>query len=364
MRVWVDCTAAAHPLVLRPIVERLRERGHEVEITAREYGQTIGILKRLGLDHAVVGRHGGGSAARKGARVATRSAELARWARRKRIDLAIAHGSVDLAVVSTLLRIPSAQMQDYEHAGLQRQLAWRAAKRVLVPDAIPVEAMIKAGAAERKLVRYPGLKEDYYLADFVPSPRVLSDLGLPELGLSSNREADDRVLVVVRPPPDTSAYHAANPLYGGVLDRLADADAAVAVVIPRTDEQRAEAESRGEAGVLVPREAIDAQSLIAYADLVVSAGGTMNREAVALGTPVRTIFTGRVGAVDAKLMAKGLLLPLDDPARLDLAKRTSPAGVQNPRDADLLVDGILGAAGKDARRRTAAREAGAVRNRC
>lgn len=345
MRVWVDLTAAAHPLVLRPIVERLRDRGHDVEITAREYGQTVGILERLGLDHTVVGKHGGGSAFRKGVALAARSAQLARWARPKRFGLSVAHGSVDLAVVSKLLRIPAAQMQDYEHAGLQRQLAWRAARRVLVPDAIPVEAMVRAGAAEEKLVRYPGLKEDYYLADFVPDPSVISDVGLTELGISSNRSTDDRVLVVVRPPPATSAYHAANPLYEAVLNRLAEADSAVAVLIPRTDTQRVEAGRRADPGLVVPARAIDAQSLIAYADLVVSAGGTMNREAVALGTPVRTIFTGKLGAVDAKLGAEGLLLPLDDPASLELEKRPTPAGVQNPRDADFLVDGILEAVG-------------------
>jgi uncharacterized protein len=344
MRVWVDCTAAAHPLVLRPIVERLRSRGHEVEITTREYGQTVGILERLGLEHTVVGRHGGGSMVRKGSALAGRSAQLTRWARPKRFDLSVAHGSVDLAVVSTTLRVPSAQMQDYEHAGLQRKLAWKAARRVLVPDAIPVEAMVEAGAAEEKLVRYPGLKEDYYLADFEPSPQVLFDLGLPERGLSPDR-ADDRVLVVVRPPPETSEYHAQNDLYEAVLDRLAAAEAAIAVLIPRTGEQRAQAEGRANPSLIVPAEAIDAQSLIAYSDLVVSAGGTMNREAVALGTPVRTIFTGELGAVDAKLMAQGLLLPLEDPTGLEVAKRTSPAGVQNPRDVSLLVDGILGALG-------------------
>ena len=93
----------------------------------------------------------------------------------------------------------------------------------------------------------------------------------------------------------------------------------------------------------MPAKAIDAQSLIAYADLVVSAGGTMNREAVSLGTPVRTIFTGELGAVDAKLIAEGRMLPLDDPSGLELEKRLTPSGVQNPRNADLLVDGILGA---------------------
>jgi predicted glycosyltransferase len=335
VRFWVDCTAAAHPLVLRPVIERLRARGDEVEITAREYGQTVGILDRLGLAHTVVGAHGGGSASGKARALAGRSSELYSWARRRNFDLAIGHGSVDLAFVATFMRVPSAQMQDYEFAGLQRQLAFRAARRVLAPDAIPVDAMRRAGAAGRKLVRYPGLKEDYYLADFEPDAAVLGELGLDR----------ERVLVLVRPPPESSAYHAVNPLYDGVLDRLVAAGSTTAIVIPRTERQRADGLERAARGepVVVPERAIDAQSLIAYSDLVVSAGGTMNREAVALGTPVRTIFSGRMGAVDAKLMEQGLLLPLTNPADLPLVKRDRPAGVQNPRDADLLVDGVLGA---------------------
>ena len=201
MRIWVDCTAAAHPLVLRPVIERLRERGDEVEITTREYGQTVGILERLGLEHEVVGSHADGATAAKGLATARRSRALASWARRRRFDLALGHGSVDLAVVSTLLRVPSAQMQDYEYAGLQRQLAFRAARRVLVPDAIGVDAMRRAGAAERKLIRYPGLKEDYYLADFRPDAAVLGELG---------DRSRAPVLAVVRPPPETSAYHERN----------------------------------------------------------------------------------------------------------------------------------------------------------
>jgi predicted glycosyltransferase len=332
VRIWVDCTAAAHPLILRPIVERLRERGHEVEITAREYGQTVGILDRLGLEHTVVGAHRDSTLAKARA-VASRSSALRRWARPRGFGLAVGHGSVDLAVVAALLRVPSAQMQDYEHAGLQRQLAFRAARRVLAPEAIPVGAMRKAGAASSKLVRYPGLKEDYYLADFEPDRSVLADLGLNE----------DRVLVVVRPPPESSAYHAENPLYDGVLDRVAAHGNATAIVIPRTDGQHEAARERATHGepVVVPERAIDAQSLIAYSDVVVSAGGTMNREAVALGTAVYTIFSGRMGAVDADLIERGLLLELSDPGALELRKRERPAGVQNPRDAGLLVDGIL-----------------------
>lgn len=351
MRVWVDMTAAAHPLVLRPIIERLRARGHAVDVTARAYGQTLGILDRLGVEHAVVGRHAGAGIARKGAAVVGRSAALARWARGRGFDLGLGHGSVDLAAVGKLLRIPTVQMQDYEHAGLQRQLAFRAARRVLVPDAIPPEAMRRAGARPEKLIRYPGLKEDYYLADFRPDPSALGALGLEALGIDPADRVDDRVLAVVRPPPETSAYHARNPLYDSVLDRLAGDERALTVLIPRAEGQGPAARERfaragGEDRLVVPERAVDAQSLVALSDLVVSAGGTMNREAVALGTPVYTIFSGRMGAVDERLIDEGLLTPLTESTALELRKRSSLAGPRQPRDADLLVDGILGVEGR------------------
>ena len=333
MKVWVDCTAAAHPLVLRPLIERLQARGDEVFVTAREYGQTLGILERLGIPYMAVGAHGGASTLRKGWAVAGRSARLAQLVWERQPDLAIAHGSVDLAVVSALFRIPSAQMQDYEFAGLQRQISFRVAKRVLVPDSIPVERLKRTGAKERKLVRYPGLKEEYYLADFEPDPGVLDELGLDR----------EKVLVVVRPPPEISEYHARNDLYDRVIDRLAGESDAQAVVIPRTESQGAAVRAIGAASLIVPERAIDAQSLIAFADLVVSAGGTMNREAVALGTPVFTTFAGRMGGVDEALIAEGRLQVLADPAELPLRKRESPPGVRHPRDPGLLVEGALGA---------------------
>lgn len=331
--------------MLRPVIEVLRERGHEVEITARSYGQTEGVLDRLGLEHESFGSHAGASLLAKGGALVGRSAKLARWARPRRFDLAIAHGSVDLAAVGTVLRIPQAQMQDYEYAGLQRKLAWRAARRVIVPDAIPLDRLRAAGAAEAKLVRYPGLKEDYYLADFAPAPAVLDELGLTERGVDPARGGDQRVLVVVRPPPETSAYHADNPLYEGLLDRLAADERTLTVLIPRTDEQGRAARARGqtEGRLIVPDRAIDAQSLIAYADLVVSAGGTMNREAVALGVPVWTIFSGRMGAVDERLIAAGRLRELSDPAALELNKRDRDPGPVDPRDPAILVDGALAA---------------------
>ncbi len=333
VRVWVDCTAAAHPLVLRPIIERLKARGDQVFVTARHYGQTLGILERLGIPYQAIGTHAGASTLRKGGAVATRSARLARFVWARQPDLAIAHGSVDLAVISACFRIPSVQMQDYEFASIQRRIAFGVARRVLVPEAIPLERLKRVGAKGAKLFRYPGLKEEYYLAGFEPDPAVLDELGLDR----------EKVLVVLRPPPETSEYHARNDLYGATIRRLAAEPQAEAVLIPRTESQRAEALALGSERLLVPDRAIDAQSLIAFADLVVSAGGTMNREAVALGTPVFTTFTGRMGGVDEALIAAGRLRVLEDPAVLELRKREAPVGVLHERDPGLWLEGVLGA---------------------
>lgn len=333
MRIWVDCTAAAHPLVLRPLIERMREQGHDVFITAREYGQTLGILERLGMPYIAVGEHGGASKLGKARALGGRSARLARIVRRRRPQLALAHGSVDLALVAAALRVPSVQMQDYEFATVQRRIAFGLARRVLVPDTIPVERLARIGARGRKLFRYPGLKEEYYLAGFEPDPGVIEELGLDR----------EKVLVVVRPPPETSEYHAPNDIYGATVRRLAAAPEAQAVIVPRTEAQRAAVLALGAENLVVPERAIDAQSLIAQADLVVSAGGTMNREAVALGTPVFTTFTGRMGGVDEALVAAGRLRVLSDPEQLRLRKREEPVGVRHPRDAGPLAAAALGA---------------------
>jgi uncharacterized protein len=332
LKIWVDCTAAAHPLVLRPIIERFQAMGHTVDVTAREYGQTLGVLDRLGIPYTPVGSHGGAGTLRKAGALASRSSALARRAWGQRYDLGLGHGSVDLAMVCGSFRIPSVQMQDYEFAGLQRRISFRVARRVIVPDAIPVERLARVGAPERKLFRYPGLKEEYYLADFEPDPAVLEELGLDREG----------AILVVRPPPETSEYHEQNPLHDRVLNRLAAEPDAQTVVIPRTVRQ-AEAIRQRTGVLIVPDRAIDAQSLISFADLVVSAGGTMNREAVALGTPVYTTFAGRMGGVDEMLISDGRLKVLRDPAEIDLRKRDAGPGVRERRDPGLLVEGVLGA---------------------
>ncbi len=321
-------TASAHVLVYRPLIRILRERGDEVAITSRDYGQTLQLLELHGLDAEVIGRHGGRSRLGKARQLVARLPALRRWARGRRFDVALAHGSHELTLAARSLGIPSSTTFDYEFARIQHHLGCRAATKVVVPDAIPPERLEPYGVRPPKLLQYPGLKEEYYLADFAPDESVLDPWEIDR----------GRVLVVLRPPPDVSLYHRhANPLFPRTLDRLGRDEGVHAFVLPRTEEQRDFVRGLALPSVIVPERAVDAQSLVALSDLVVSAGGTMNREAVALGVPVHTTFGGRLGGVDEALIREGRLQILSDPMELDLRKRDSVAA-RVPRDpADLLA---------------------------
>jgi uncharacterized protein len=347
MRVWIDLTNSPHVLVMRPLIERLGEQGHEVRVTARDFAQTLQLCERLGIAHEAIGRHRGERLTAKALGLASRSSALVRWARAEqrsgggRFDIALGHGSNDVSVAAAILRIPSSTMFDYEWATVQHNINCRLARAVVVPAAIPPERLRRYGAAG-KLRPYEGLKEEYYLADFEPDAAVLDELGLDR----------ERAIVVVRTPPEVSLYHRfANDIFTRVLSRLRDAAAGAgvqSVVLPRVAAQRAELS--GVPGFVVPDHAIDAQSLIAHADLVISAGGTMNREAVALGTPVYTTFEGRLGAVDERLIAEGRLRRLLEPEELDLRRR-GPDGASSSsprvrRDPQVLIDLLLSPLGE------------------
>jgi len=334
VRVWIDVSNSPQVPFFRPLIALLRDRGHEVSVTTREYAQTTELLALHGIDHDVIGpRHGGAGAFGKGRAMAGRLRALRSYARRRGFDLALAHASHELPMVARSLGIPSGYAFDYEFARVQHGFGCRAARRVVVPDAIPQDRLDHLGAHARKVRRYPGLKEEYYLHGFVPDPSVLDRVGVDR----------GRALVVVRTPPDVSLYHReANPLFGDVLERLGRDAEVQAIVLPRTMDQRGEIVARGLPSVLVPEHAVDAQSLVALSDLVVSAGGTMNREAVALGVPVYTTFAGQLGAVDAALVEEKRLRILTSADELRVEKRTA-AGIPAERDPAIMLDLLLSA---------------------
>jgi predicted glycosyltransferase len=335
MKVWVDITAPAHVLVFRPLVDIMRGRGDEVRITARDYAQTVELLALHGLEaDEVIGRHAGRSRLQKARQMTHRLGALRKWARGREFDVALAHGSHELTISARRLGIPSSTTFDYEFATLQHQLGCRAATRVVVPEAIPPERLRPYGARPPKLIQYPGLKEEYYLTDFEPDRSLLSRFGVDPA----------RVLVVLRPPPDVSLYHRhSNPLFPQTLEHLGRSDEVHAFVLPRTEEQREYVRGLTLPSVIVPEGAVDAQSLIALADLVVSAGGTMNREAAALGVPVYTTYGGRLGGVDEELIREGRLKPLTDPRALELAKRDPTVSARVRRDPGEMLALLLSA---------------------
>ena len=309
MRVWIDLTNSPHVLVMRPVIANLRSRGHEVEVTARDFAQTLELCERFEIEHTAIGRHRGGHLA--GARRVGLAVALARahalGARAGGFDLALGHGSNDVTVAAALLRIPRSTMFDYEWATVQHNVNCRlcAGRRRARRDPARASVPLRSAGQDPRLrgpeggVLPGGLRAGPDGARRARPGRRATDRGRADAAGRCRCTTDSR----------TTCSPA-------VLERLRDVQT---VVLPRTPEQRAELERAG--GFIVPEHAIDAQSLIAYADLVVSAGGTMNREAVALGTPVFTVFEGRLGAVDERLIAEGRLRRLMCPDDVEVVKR-------------------------------------------
>jgi hypothetical protein len=329
MRVWADMTNVAHPIVLRPLIELLERDGHEVEITARPLSHTLELLDAWGHPYSAIGRYGGASKPGKARAAADRIGRLLRFARGRRFDYALAHASADLPPVCRTLRIPNTTMFDYEWATLQHHVICRLATRVLVPEAIPPERLRRYGAKPPKLVRFPGLKEEYYLASFEPDRMTLEKLGVPE----------GEPVCVVRTPPSYALYlgGSENALLPPLLRRL-DRQGCWSVVLTRTAEQRAAVNSLGLERTIAPEHAQDGRSLVALADALVSAGGTMNREAATLGTPVWSIFEGPLGGVDELLVREGRMKILRDPEELTVEPRSDNSFERRVRrdPADLL----------------------------
>jgi uncharacterized protein len=332
MRVWVDVTNSAHVIVVRPLVELLERKGHDVTLTARPLSHTTELLDEWGHPYRAIGHYGGAGRIGKALAASARVAQVLAFARGGRFDYGLAHGSTDLPPTARILGFPNTTMFDYEWARLQHELNCRLATRVLVPDAIPAERVARYGARPPKLVRYPGLKEEYYLAGFEPDGSVLTGLGLDPR----------RPVAVVRTAPSYALYlgGSENELLPRVLKRLLEQGAQV-VVLARTDEQRAALRALDER-LVVPVRAVDGRSLAALADVVVSAGGTMIREAAVLGTPTWSIFEGRPGAVDEALEREGRIRFLRDAGDLVVHKVQSRQRRATRDPAELLGLAIPG----------------------
>ena len=301
LRIWIDLANSPHVPFFRALIPEFVARGHQVEISARDFAQTVELATNAGMMPHVIGGHGGGKLTGKAGNLVGRAAALRKWARDRGFDLAVSHNSYAQISAAAALGIKSVTLMDYEHQPANH-LAFRLASRVIVPRAFPAAELKKYGAATRKVKRYDGIKEDVYLADFVPDPafaEVLRKLGI----------ASEDVLVVARPPAREALYHRfENELFDELLTRMSAAAGVKIILLPRTEAQRADYAERKAANVIMPQEALDGANLIAAADLVISAGGTMNREAAALGVPAASVYAGKWAAIDEELVNEGRLL--------------------------------------------------------
>jgi len=316
MRIWIDLANSPHVPFFRTLAQSFKQQNHEVVLTVRDFAETVRLSQHLGLTGEIIGGHGGGSFSGKAGNLVQRAMQLARWAKGKGIDLAVSHNSYSQILAARALGLRVVTLMDYEHQPANH-LAFRMASRIIVPRSFPEFALNRFGASSEKVRRYDGIKEDVYLAGFRPAPEFPKEL--KALGVDL-----ENIIVVIRPPATEALYHRfENDLFEQLLDRLRATPEVSVVLLPRTQSQSEQ--YRDDPRLIVPSAPIDGANLIAHSDLVISAGGTMNREAAALGVPTASIFLGEWAAIDEQLIREGRLKRItksEDIAALELRKKT------------------------------------------
>jgi uncharacterized protein len=309
-KIWIDLDNSPHVPFFRPIIKDLEKKGFSFVITVRECAQTAELADLYQLRYKKIGRHYGKNKLMKKAGTLFRSAQLIPFIIFHRPGLAISHGARCLFIVSRLLRIPTLGIADYEHTKGFIKMSW-----LLTPDIIPKTAYLMTGMRCENILSYPGIKEDVYVPFFTPDPSILNEINVPK----------GNIIVTIRPPAIEAHYH--NPesekLYEGVIKYLTEKKNVSMVILSRYHKQVEELKSQYKEmlksrTIIVPEKAFDGLNLIWFSDFVVSGGGTMNREAAALGVPVYSIFRGTVGAVDRYLSENGRLVILE---KIDDIKR-------------------------------------------
>jgi len=342
MRVWIDLANAPHVAFFLPMIRLLESRGHEVIVSMRDFNNTVELACRAGLQGTVIGEHGGASAAGKMANLLHRAFDLAAFARRAGAQIAVSHNSYTQTIAGRLIGARVVTAMDYEGQPANH-IAFRLAHRVIVPACFPASALRRFGCREDKVVRYEGFKEQVYLSDFAPDPGFDASLRRA-CGLPRGWNRRNTILVTVRAPAEQAAYHHfKNRLFVTMLDHLRGMAGITVVLLPRDEAQRAVYTTRYPR-FHVPRAPLSGNDLVYASDLVVSAGGTMNREAAVLGTPACTIFAGALSAVDRALIGLGRLVSIEterDLDRLPLEKKNGRRALVNPHLCGRITDWVL-----------------------
>lgn len=324
-KVWIDLENSPHIPFFEPIIKELERRDCEVVLTARDCFQVCELADMAGLRYRKIGRHYGKNSIAKLVGLCIRVLQMAPTILRERPAISVSHGSRTLMVLSALLGIRSINIADYEFADF-RLTTWIGSKRkkwIMTPGVIPSEIFEKNGMLPDHVLHYPGIKEDVYVPFFQPDSSLKATLGF---------QPSD-VMVTIRPPATEAHYH--NPesekLLMAVFELLEAHPEVKTVLLPRTHRQEAELRDArpglfATGRIVVPKHAVNGLDLIWDSDVVISGGGTMNREAAALGIPVYSLFRGTLGAVDRHLAETGKLVLLgneeDVRGKLKLVSRT------------------------------------------
>ncbi|MBN1866418.1 DUF354 domain-containing protein [Candidatus Sumerlaeota bacterium] len=332
MNVWIDLANSPHVGFFLPLMREMKRDGHTIFVTLRDFSQTVELARQNNIDGLLIGKHGGRSRTGKVLNLIGRSMDLKRFARGKKIDVAVSHNSYTHIVAGRLAGCRTVTLMDYEGQPANH-LAFRAAHKVIVPESFPDAALRKFGASPRRIYKYAGFKEQVYLSDFAPDP-AFPDALREACGLGPEWDPDKAVVVTVRTPATMAAYHRfENPLFDRLIERLDSMPELTVVTLPRTAEQRESIQARYR-NLRIPSRALDGNNLVHASDLVVSAGGTMNREAAILGTPAYTIFAGKIPAVDERLIGLGKMTALLEEGDLDKIRleKKRPGGIMENKN--------------------------------
>jgi uncharacterized protein len=309
-KIWIDLDNSPHVPFFVPIIEELQKRNYSILVTARDCFQVHELADLFQLNHKLIGRHSGKSKIHKVTGLCLRALQLIPTVLKEKPDLAVSHCSRSQLIASVCLGIPSLQMGDYEFATGWAFIhpTWH-----MCPEVIPDSALQSISS---RTLKYPGIKEDVYVSRFVPKPDIRPQLGL--------REQD--VVVTIRPPANEAHYHSpkTDELFELAVEFLSKKADVKLVALPRNEKQAISIRKRwpelfSKGKMRVPEKIVDGLDLIWHSDLVISAGGTMNREAAALGVPVYSIFRGEIGAVDRYLTKTGRLVLIE--GREDLSTK-------------------------------------------
>jgi uncharacterized protein len=324
-KIWIDLDNSPHVPFFKPIGAELERRGYSVVFTARDCFQVRELADLMKLNYRCIGHHYGKHLVAKLAGIVVRALQLLPHILRQRPQLAVSHGSRSMFALAAVLRIPTITIMDYEHV----RWAWFLGNAwAMLPDVIPGTAL---KLRKDRILRYPGIKEDVYAPSFLPDPAIKHILGI----------TDQELVVTLRPPATEAHYH--NPesevLLDAVFEVISQTPNIKVVLVPRTARQEAEFRTRwpelvDSGKVIVPQRAVDGLDLIWFSDVVISGGGTMNREAAALGVPVYSIFRGKMGAVDQYLEKSGrlVLLRSADDVRTKLKLVRRDIGTRSPEE--------------------------------